>query len=144
MFEEITVNINKLLDDWMYNNFVDLNNTKSLNSYTLTNIPQFIPLLINRFKNTNERIMTNVNIQSSINPFQNSTSLKWNIHSIICHSGETAKSGHYYSIIFDDILNKWYIFDDQQVESFKELNIKSPEISNDIKKNVVMIFYKLQ
>jgi ubiquitin C-terminal hydrolase len=159
--------LNSMLSSWMHDNPMDIqrnviNNitgkteqmyVRGLSSYRIVNIPPIIPLWINRYSNTHTRIDTDVIIQESINPYKNSYQentinisahgIKWNIHSIICHQGETSKSGHYFTIVYDDIYKKWYMFDDLNIPCMIEISMKDKNIINCIKKNCVFIIYKL-
>lgn len=150
--------IKELLNNWMNNNTVDnikrevINNdgkkviesVKGLNIYKIVNVPTFISLSINRFNSTvNKRIDTKVDIQKKIKIHHisdDNDGLRWKIHAIICHRGETVKSGHYYSVLFGSD-NTWLIFDDQSIPCLKEVDIKDTVISEAIKREAVFVIY---
>lgn len=151
------ISIKNLLDKWMNNNTVDIQrdtlkdgnkvveNVKGLNIYRIMNVPMTIGISLNRFgSTTHTRSQTKIDIQKRIK-FHNTgcdadAGLKWRIHSIICHTGETNKSGHYYAVIFGSD-NKWFRFNDQNVPSLEEINIKNDENMNVIKRECVFLFY---
>lgn len=152
------ISIKELLNDWMNCNTVEnvkreiVNEkgqkqkslVKGLSIYKITNVPTFIGLSLNRFNNNvNCRIETKIDIQKKIklhHVSDNSDGLKWKIHSIICHKGETPKNGHYYSVIFASD-NTWLLFDDNSIPCLKEIEIKDIEISETIKKEIVFAIY---
>jgi ubiquitin C-terminal hydrolase len=150
------INIKTLLDSWMNVNTVDVKRSvitqhgekkeetvKGLNMYKIMNIPYAIAISLNRFNNEyNKRIVTKIDIQKKIklHNIHDEEGLKWTIHSIICHTGETPKNGHYYAVIFGSD-NKWFIFDDQEIPSLNEVNIKNVDIMNQIKRECVFLIY---
>jgi len=141
--------IKDMLHDWLYNNHVFNGNKNTLHSYNLTNIPYAIPLSINRFNNQQKRNNIDIVIPYAISPFNvnnsYSNNLKYKIHSIICHSGETPNSGHYYSVLYDDVNNKWFMFNDlQYIPSLFEISMKDKKIIDDLKKNCFFLIYILK
>lgn len=149
--------IKELLNNWMNHNTVDIQReiidengmnkleyVKGLNIYKIVNVPTFIALSLNRFNNNiNKRIEAKVDIQKRIklhHIYDNNDGLRWKIHSIICHRGDTLKSGHYYSVLFASD-NTWLLFDDQSVPCLKEIQIKDTEISETIKREIVFVIY---
>jgi hypothetical protein len=154
-----------MFDQWMYDNVVSLrrklNNTyenqpnfvpqkeeqvNGLSTYKITNFPPLIPFVVNRFADGKTRAHTEIDIQTKIFPFDSDSlsdlhKMHWTIHSIVCHSGHSPLSGHYYSYLYDD--GKWYCFDDLQMPSVCEVKITDPIVSSEIKKQCVLIFYQL-
>lgn len=150
------ISVKELLNEWMNNNTVDIqreiitetgqkiiSNVKGLNIYKIMNVPLAIGISLNRFNNEfNKRIETKIDIQKRIklHHILDENGLKWRIHSIICHTGETSKSGHYYSVIFGSD-NKWFLFNDLYVPSLQEINIKDEEMMDMIKREAVFLMY---
>lgn len=149
--------IKEMLNNWMNNNTVeDIKRTvinkngekekgyvKGLNIYKIVNVPTFIALSLNRFGLLDRRIETKVDIQKKIklhHIHDNNDGLRWTIHSIICHRGDTPKNGHYYSILFGSD-NRWLLFDDQSIPCLKEIDIKNELIVETIKREVVFAIY---
>jgi len=157
--------INNMLHNWMHDNLITVNReivnsgttqkiaVNALSSYKIVNIPPIIALSINRFNNKQQRINTSINIQKGINPYKNTTNdrinnitlngIHWNIHSIVCHRGNTPKSGHYYSILYNDKKKAWYMFDDLKIPSMKQVFMSDKNIINLVKKDCVFLIYKL-
>jgi len=151
---ENETSIKELLNIWMNHNPIDVNreiiddvgikrltSVKALNVYRIVNVPMFIGLSLNRFPG-GKRLDTMIDIQKKIKLYQydSQDGLRWRIHSVICHKGETPKAGHYYSALFDGD-NSWLLFDDQSIPSLKEVNIKDTEISDTIKREAVFAIY---
>jgi uncharacterized UBP type Zn finger protein len=142
---ESLTSVKSLLDKWFSDNYsvverevIDENGLKKkinvnvLNLYRIVNIPLFVGLSINRFNNDGVRIQTKVDIQKKIKLLKDMGSYddtKWEIQSVICHRGETIKSGHYYALINNN--DKWYIFDDLTVPSLKEVSINKNDSNED-------------
>lgn len=150
------VSIKTLLDTWMNYNTVNVKreitdqdgqkkeeNVKGLNMYKIMNMPYAVAISLNRFNNEyNKRIATKIDIQKKIklHNIYNEDGLKWTMHSIVCHTGETPRSGHYYAIIFGSD-NKWFMFNDLEIPSLSEINMKDSEITNKIKRECVFLMY---
>ena len=117
-----------------------------LHCYKLSNIPQFIVLNINRFNNNGNRTNYKIDIMKRIKFFgindQSQNYLKWKIHSIICHKGNTIHSGHYYTITttYD---KKWLLFDDMIVPSFEQIDLEDEDIIEKIMLEAVLLIYTL-
>jgi len=152
--------IKELLNTWMNNNTVEnikreviglngqkkIEYVKGLNIYKIVNVPSFIALSISRFNNvSNNRIQTKINIQKIIKLHHitdpdDKGGLRWTIHAIICHKGDTLKGGHYYSVLYMGD-NKWILFDDMSIPCLSEINIKDIGIMETVKKECVMLIY---
>lgn len=145
-------NVKSLLLTWMNDNPVDVlretidnnekvqKNIKGLNTYKLCNIPQVVPIFINRFHtNTSNKLNTKVDIKRKIKLIPDSD-IRWVIHSVICHTGDTIKCGHYYAILINN--NKWYMFDDMAVPCLAEINMSDSDLINKIQRECVFLFYK--
>ena len=146
--------IKELLSSWMNMNEVNglkrevqeqkIESVKGLNIYKIMNVPTFIGISLNRFSNfSGKRIDAMVDIQKKIKLHHisdDNDGLRWTMHAIICHRGDTPKSGHYYSVLFGSD-NTWLLFDDQAVPCLKEINIKNSEISDTIKREIVFAIY---
>lgn len=147
------VSVKMLLNSWMNDNTADLKReiyekgikktkvVKGFNIYKIVNIPPIVAISLNRFTG-GERIETKIDIQKRIKLYHvcdEGNGLKWRIHAIICHRGLTPKSGHYYSILFDD--DKWLVFDDLSIPCLKEVNIKDKIVMDTIKRECVFLIY---
>ena len=67
--------------------------------------------------------------------------LKWKINGIVCHRGSTYKSGHYYSIVYNN--KKWLLFDDMMVPSFEQIDFEDQDIRDKIMLEAVLVIYVL-
>ena len=87
------IGINNMLDNWMFDNMLTLNNKKTIiNNYNIVNVPYLLPLVINRFTCENNRLNIDINIDKIISPFKHENkTLFWNIHAIICHNGNSIR-----------------------------------------------------
>lgn len=129
--------IRELLINWIDNNIIK-NNTYS---YMLSNIPQYIVLHIDRFNHntSNIDIMKHIMLFNVNNNEQQK--LRWCINSIICFTNNNSDtSGHYYTILLSND-NKWILFDDIIIPSFKYININDINIQENIKLECVLLFY---
>lgn len=150
--------IKELLNNWMNHNTVEgikrdvtdaygnkrIESVRGLNIYKIVNVPTFIVLSLNRFNNNvNRRIMTKIDIQKKIklhHIYDEHNGLRWKIHSVICHRGDTPKNGHYYSVLFASD-NTWLLFDDQSIPCLKEIQIKDTHVADTIKREIVFVVY---
>lgn len=148
--------VKELLNDWMNNNVVhniekyiiknekkELNLVNGLNFYKIINVPMFIGLSFNRFGNNQTRIQTMIDVQKKIKLYHindENEGLRWTIHSLICHKGESNNNGHYYSIIYSSD-NKWLIFDDLSIPCLQEIDIKNQAVASIIQIEVVFVIY---
>lgn len=145
-------NIKNLIDKWLNDNPVDLrretfeNNNKvtkdikGLNIYKICNIPNIVPIYINRFAlNGSNKLLTKIDINKKIKLI-NGSDIRWIIHSVICHTGNTMKEGHYYTILINS--NKWLMFDDMSVPSLKEIDMSNTQLIDRIKSECVFLIYK--
>lgn len=148
------VTIKQMLHAWLFDNISDFKKfvpqnqreeyVSGLNTYTITNIPNMLALSINRFKEQDTRIDTDVIIQKKIilpakdNYFN---SYEWFFHAAICHKGISTRSGHYYTLLSNN--NKWYLFDDMKVPCLKEVSMTDKSVTNLIKKECIFLIYKL-
>lgn len=139
--------VRDLLKIWIDLNIVELQNKTYHHYYKLSNIPSYIPLHINRFNVTGERIKTKIDIMERIMFFNiNDTTqknLRWKIHSIVCHTGETMKSGHYYTVLLTND-RKWLLFDDKHIPSIKQIDINDYDIRDTIMMECMFLFYVLE
>lgn len=153
------VNVKDLLHTWLYQNELDLtrniNNTETnitgLSVYQISNIPEFIALSINRFRNIDDRIETDVIIQKKITPFKHSDNndmrlIEWNFHAAICHIGDSPKSGHYYALLAKKTkdTSDWYLFDDLEQPCLRKVDMDDKEVTGRIKKECVFLLYCLK
>ncbi|AYV83523.1 MAG: ubiquitin carboxyl-terminal hydrolase [Hyperionvirus sp.] len=150
------VSIKELLSGWMNNNTVEIKRevikkgvrsvemVKALNIYKIVNVPTFVGISLNRFGGgAGERIRSQIDIQKRIKLHHISDDhdgLRWRIHAFICHQGESAKSGHYYAVIFSNE-NTWLLFDDKAVPSVKEIDITVSDIAESIRREIVFAIY---
>jgi hypothetical protein len=144
----VDTNIKNLLVNWINNNIlktnIQLNTMNTYNIYSLQNIPNFIIINIDRFNNQNKNKFK-IDIMRKIKFFNNNIQsqnyLKWRLQSIICHSGETIESGHYYTIIYNK--NKSLIFDNKSFPSFNKININDDEVRDKIMSECVLLLYTI-
>lgn len=145
-------NIKNLLNTWFNDNTVDvrretiednnkiLKDIKGLNIYKICNVPYIVPLYINRFTSVEStKLLTKIDINKKIRLIQDSH-LRWTIHSVICHTGNSLKEGHYYSILITN--NKWLMFDDLSIPSLREIDMSDLELIDKIKRECVFLIYK--
>jgi ubiquitin C-terminal hydrolase len=136
--------VKNILDEWINSQFL-INNENVYQCYKLINIPKLIILHINRFNNNFIRTSYKLDIMKRIkfcNISDNEQNyLKWKIHSIICHSGNSIKSGHYYSIIYTE--KKWLKFDDMLVPSFEQIDLEDNDNKEKIMLESIMLIYTL-
>lgn len=137
--------IRSLLINWINTKIIN-NNIEINHCYKLTNVPQFIILNINRFNYNGTRNNYKIDIMKRIKFFGNSDTsqnyLKWKINSMVCHKGESYKSGHYYAITTTHN-KKWLLFDDNLVPSFEQIDLEDEDIQNKIMYEAVLIIYTL-
>ena len=114
--------------------------------YKLSDIPQFIILHINRFNTNGIRIQNKIDITKRLKFFgindQSQKYLRWKIHGIICHRGNSMYTGHYYSILttYD---RKWLLFDDMLIPSFEQIDLSDEDIKEKIMSEVTFVIYTL-
>ena len=116
-----------------------LNNTQNI---TLNNYPDLLVFYLDRFDKI-ERNTINILIQKRISPFEKQFLIHkpiWEFHSAICHQGDNLREGHYYSLIYHN--NNYYIFDDFMIPCFREIKMNDENVTNMIKKDCILIFYK--
>jgi ubiquitin C-terminal hydrolase len=139
------IRIKDLFIDFL-NNFCSDETNKITSCYKLSNIPVYLPFVINRYDQTGKKIKCKIDIMDQIKFFniadKTQEVFKWKISSIICHIGSDIKSGHYYSYVLID--SKWLKFDDQVIPSFVQININDFDVKNDIMDNSAMLFYLLK
>lgn len=151
------ITIKTLLNKWFNDNPIDVkrdvyNNDKNtiltetvkgLNIFKIVNVPGIVPLVINRFTNINSaKNESRVDIMQKIKLLNNEEydNLRWSIHSAICHTGNTIKSGHYYALI--NHANKWLLFDDKSVPSMNTVSMSDETLINKIQSECVFVIYK--
>lgn len=139
--------VKDLLTNWINSNIVELNNKTFRHYYKLTNIPSFIPLHINRFEPNGTRIKSKIDIMRRIKFFgindNTQKNLRWKIHSIICHKGDTMKSGHYYTIVLTGD-KRWLLFDDKNIPSIRQIDINDYDTRESIMLDCMFLFYVLE
>lgn len=141
------VNVKDMLHEWLYANEITIkNNEHGMNIYHIDNIPEFVALSINRFTTIDTRINTNVIIQKKLCPFKDTEidDIEWYFHSAICHIGNTVKSGHYYSLLYDKHVDQWHIFDNKNVPCLTQVKMSDKNIISKIKKECVLLLYQLK
>ena len=128
-----TISLKDLIDNWLLNK---CNN--NLDVKKILNIPELIALKINR---NNRSIDININKKICIFNYTRQydlEKLRWNILSIIC---QDSISNNYYSVLI--INEKWYLFNDMEIPCFKEISMSNNLITNKIKKECLLLFYRL-
>jgi ubiquitin C-terminal hydrolase len=148
-----TTSIKELFNNWMTNNIAEveriviengekkISNVTVLNTYKITNIPGIVSFAINRFNREGQRLYTKVNIQKKIkiNPQDEYDDMDWLFHAAICHTGETTKSGHYYTLLQN--CGKWYIFDDLTVPCMREVKMDDEAVIDIVMRECVFVIY---
>jgi hypothetical protein len=129
------ISIKKLLNKWIYLNIKK--NKDLLINFKFAKIPLLISIYLNR--NQQEINNYEVDIMQKIRFKNIDKNLYWTIHSIICFSN---LSKSYYSIV-NTLYNDWYLFSNIKIPSFNKINITDDLIAHTIKKECVLILYKL-
>jgi phage gp36-like protein len=91
-----------------------------------------IPIYFNRTIGTSYKIDIKEKIKFRHNK------ISWIIHSIICFTN--TGGGNYYTILKSN--DNWFLFSNEKIPSLIEIQIKDVEISNKIKQECVLVFYK--
>jgi ubiquitin C-terminal hydrolase len=164
MEEEIkSIKVNELLSHWLTGGTKEVNRkvrnedgsieeklVTALDINNITNLPQILPFVINRFQNVVDdgkfkfvRNDTNVYIQTKYCPCENAKSRRWKFHAVVCHAGNTPNSGHYYCVIVNEN-DEYYIFDDLRLDGcLKQVDMKNDKkTTSRIKKDCVFIILK--
>lgn len=140
-----TANVRDLLIKWIDNNIIEINDKAVTYCYKLVNTPSFIILHTNRF-GSEGKIKTKIDIMKRIKFFnisdKSQSNIKWKISSIICHNGDTIKSGHYYSFTLTPD-GRWLMFDDKEIPSIKQVDLQLESIQNKIMSECVFLIYLL-
>jgi hypothetical protein len=130
-----------LLDNWINYNI----NTNNNYYYKLSNIPPYIIIYIDRFDKYNKKNCSEIDIMKKIK-FNNindisQSSLRWEISSFICCSGNEVKTCKYYTIINNN--TEWLKYGEGLIPSFNEINIHREINKKKIMSEVVLLLYKL-
>jgi hypothetical protein len=138
--------IRNLFINWLNSNII-IKNSSIIQCYKLINIPNFIVFSINRMQYMNmNKNKYKLDIMKKIKFFgindSSQLSIKWKIHSIICHSGDNLRTGHYYTILNIN-KNNWILFDDLNIPSFKKIDLDDENIKDKIMEECVIIIYSL-
>lgn len=126
--------INTMLDAYM---------DEKLPEYQFPEVPNFIPIYLNRNTETKNTKLNNffVDIKQGISVSKNNINkeqknLVWVIHSIICCS----RNGNYYAVVTNG--TSWYLFNNNfQLPSLLKIDIKNEDVSAKIKQECVFIMY---
>jgi hypothetical protein len=126
--------IKTLLNDWINTNIGD-------NKYELKQIPNFIPVFLDRniFSSQIDNHVVDIEegIQFELNNLnEEQQNTVWKIHSIVCFS-----KGRYYSIVRDE--HSWYIYNNSKLPSLMNIDLKDKDIAYKIQKECVFILYTL-
>lgn len=156
--QTVEISVKDMIKNWLTNNPVTVtretivNNEKisqnvpGINIYHVTNIPNIVPLYINRFTSIDaKKNNTPIDIKEKIRLFDINDDLgkiKWSIHSVICHTGDTMKNGHYYTLLIN--ASKWLMFDDMSIPCLSEVDMSNDKLVNKIKSEAVFIIYKFE
>lgn len=150
------ISIKDLLSNWLTNNPVTVTretiidgkkvkqDVPAINIYQVTNIPTIVPLHINRFTSFDvKKNNTMIDIKEKIRLFDINDDLgkiKWSIHSAICHTGDSIKNGHYYTLLIN--ANRWLMFDNMSIPCLSEVDMSNSKLIDKIKSEVIFIIYK--
>jgi hypothetical protein len=128
-----------LMEKWINDNIFKNNEYQSnlYNIYSLSNIPTYIIIHINRDEDT-ENNKAKIDIMKRIkfyNGLDTQNYLKWNLQSIICYDKT------YYTIVYNN--KNSILFNNKFFPSFTHLNINDDEIKDKIMAECVMLVYTL-
>lgn len=131
--------IKNLMEKWIDDNIFKNNQYQSnlYNIYSLSDIPTYIIIDINRESDTDE-IKTKIDIMKRIkfyNSLHTQNYLKWNLQSIICNDKT------YYTIIYNN--KNSIMFNNKYFPSFTHININEDEIKDKIMSECIMLVYTL-
>jgi len=139
------ISIRELFINWISDLITPSDNI--IKCYKLAYVPNYLTFLINRFTSSGERIYTKIDLMDQIKFFNISDktqeNIRWKISSIICHSGDNPKSGHYFSYVLTDD-GRWLLFDDMMIPSFKQIDINNNEIKDKIMLECIFVVYLLK
>jgi hypothetical protein len=122
-----------LLNTWIDNNLIC-----TYNKYNFIDIPNYIPIYIER-KYNNKLNVKKIDIMKKIR-FQQIENITYTIHSIICYS---TINNHYYTLLCMT-QDKWLLYNSTLKPSlFVISDFKYCDFVNKIKQECVFIFYKL-
>ena len=131
-----------LLDKWTDKNIKK--NKGSLICHRFKEIPMMMPIYINRINEDKNYVSCQVDIMRRIkfknHNNKNQHGVSWVIHSIICFTN--SGGGNYYSIVNAND-NQWYLFSNDKIPSLIKIQITDEDISEKIKQECVLIFYRL-
>lgn len=138
LHDELDITNRELLEKWININLVSSNDEH----YHFDELPNYIAINIKRLNTNKQFDRTKIDIMKAIrfdsNNNVNQNNVKWKIFSIICYSETNPR---YYTLV--NINAKWHIYDSYNIPSLDELDIKQYDISEKIKQECVMLFYKL-
>lgn len=108
----------------------------------VSNVPNFVGVYLNRFsEGGRNNVLVDINRKIKLSHVTDSVDgLRWKIHSLICHQGDSLVTGHYYGLVAGS-KDIWYIFDNRYIPSVREVNIKLPGIMERIKVDVIFAIY---
>lgn len=129
-----------LLDNWINYNI----NTNNNYYYKLSNISPYILIYIDRFDKYNNKNSSEIDIMKKIK-FNNindisQSSLRWELSSFICCSGNDIKSCKYYTIL--NVNTEWIKYEEGSIPSFNEINIHNAN-KKKLMSEVIFLLYKL-
>lgn len=149
--------VKSLLDDWfgdsMKKNISGKAESQIIETIYAKNIPFIIALEINRFKNTTKNyipvdIKKKIRLHFKLNSDEKMemrwlyNNVRWLFHSVICHTGNSIKNGHYYVLLTRG--EKWYLFDNSMIPCITEVRMTDKKIADKIKSECVLIIYRRQ
>ena len=134
-------NIRNLLQCWI-NSKIFSPNENIIQCYKFIEIPQFIIFHINRIKSDCKLDIMKYIKFFNIND-QTQKYIKWKIHSIICETNNTNLK-HYYCVSTTYEKNKWILFNNKMIPSFKIIDLKDENIKENIMNDAIIIIYKIK
>jgi uncharacterized UBP type Zn finger protein len=169
--ERKSVTIREMLDNWMYDNCLELKRyvmtsngkeeklVQGLNINRIINLPILIPLVINRFTIVNgetKRLDIDIIIQQKIAPFKNvKVSEEFEItqpsgilgiedYKWSIHAVICHRGDNLKSGHYYCLINfngSWLLFDDLTIPCIREVSMKDPTIVSNIKSDCVFLLY---
>ncbi len=98
-------------------------------------LPKILVISFSRFDALGKKKTENIHLSKELDMteysrFSTQDSVMYDLSSVICHSGESSTSGHYFSVIKDNYDDGWNIFNDQIVAPYNldNLDVSTPYI----------------
>ena len=100
-------------------------------TYGITIVPKILMIQLKRFKYDGSKIRNRVSLEHTITiPVLKDlqiSNVKYQLSSIINHTGPNTLCGHYYMYNYDPVLKSWYRYNDNSVTKILEINLNLTE-----------------